>query len=637
MFAQSKGLHLIPSMRQRSVRFRINPLPLFHKKISRYFSSSVHDYDEETESIMSVSKSLPNEVQEETEGEWAGCKRQFFSPIQISVRGADILQDPLFNKGTAFKMGERDRLRFRGLLPPRRLNIHLQKERVLKAIREEESPIRKHIILEDLHDRNETLYHRVILDHIEEMAPLIYTPTVGQACNEFAARFRRSRGMYFCEEDRGHMASMVYNWPHKDVHVIVVTDGSRILGLGDLGANGMGIPIGKLSLYCAAGGIAPHRVLPIMLDLGTNNEDLLTDDFYLGVKQERLTGSRYLQVVDEFVQAIKHRWPKVLLQFEDFSSDKAQMLLDRYKDDILCFNDDIQGTGATTLAGCLGALRAKGEDVNSLGNQRILIAGSGSAGIGVAQVLMQAMVEQGLTKEEAKTAFFVADKKGLIGTKRLHELSNEQAVFARDEDDGLSLQGIVEKYKPTMLLGMTTVGGLFNQKLITTMNENCERPIIFPLSNPTSKAECTATQAFEWTNGNCIFASGSPFDPVTMSDGRTFYPTQCNNMFIFPGLGLGATISGAKRVTDRMLYVAAEALAKFVTDEELAAGKVFPQIQKIRDVSKQVAIAVIEEVFRSGEASKLSEKEMSNLDAFVTKKMYDPLYVPLVEKREITI
>lgn len=299
-------------------------------------------------------------------------------------------------------------------MPPRRTNMQLQKKRILQAIRSEESDIKKNDILEDLHDRNETLYHRILVDHMEEMAPLIYTPTVGQACKEFGIRFTRARGMYFTEEDRGHMASMVYNWPHRDVHVIVVTDGSRILGLGDLGANGMGIPVGKLSLYCAAGGIAPHRVLPVVIDVGTDNEELLESEFYLGVQKKRMKGSEYFQLVDEFMQAVQHRWPNVLVQFEDFSSDKAQLLLNHYRNDHLCFNDDIQGTGATTLAGILGALRAKGEDINSLGDQKIVIAGAGSAGIGVAQVLLQAMIEQGRSEEDAKKCFYVVDATGYV-------------------------------------------------------------------------------------------------------------------------------------------------------------------------------------------------------------------------------
>ena len=441
--------------------------------------------------------------------------------------------------------------------------------------------------------------------------------------------------MYFCEEDRGHMAAMVYNWPQKDVRVIVVTDGSRILGLGDLSANGMGIPIGKLSLYCAAGGIPPHRVMPVVLDVGTDNEALLK--FYLGVQKPRLKGAAYYHLVDEFLQAVRHRWPNVLIQFEDFSSDKAQKILNKYRHEFLCFNDDIQGTGATTLAGILGALRAKGEAPTSLGDQRILVAGAGSAGIGVAQVLAQAMVEHGRTKEEARDCFFVVDQDGLLGTDRLDELSDEQAAFARDEDGGLPLIDVVNKYKPTIVLGMTAVGGLFTEELVRDIARHCDRPIVFTLSGPTAKAECTASQAYEWTDGRCICASGSPFDPVTLDDGRTFHPTQCNNMFVFPGIGLGATLCGAREVSDRMLYVAAEALANFVTEDELAAGKVFPNLANIRDVSKKVAIAVIEEAIRTKQASKLTEKDLEDLDAFVSKKMYNPIYVPPNEKRAINI
>ena len=378
-------------------------------------SVDVDDDSEEAQQQQQQQQQQPWNIPETiipAEGEWAGCRRDFMNPIHINAKGVEILTNPLFNKGTAFKSGERDRLRIRGLLPGRMTNVHKQKERFLLSLRDLDSNIRKNTMLEDLHDRNETLYHRVLVDHIEEMAPLIYTPTVGQACQEFGQRYRRPRGMYFTEEDRGHMAAMVYNWPHKDVHVIVVTDGSRILGLGDLGANGMGIPIGKLSLYCAAGGIAPHRVLPVVLDVGTDNEELLEDEFYLGVQQKRLRGPEYYHLVDEFMSAVRYRWPNVLVQFEDFDSSVAQPLLDKYRDSHLCFNDDIQGTGATTLAGILGALRAKGDDIESLGKQRILIAGAGSAGIGIAQVLKEAMLEQGCDEQIASDAFYICDQYG---------------------------------------------------------------------------------------------------------------------------------------------------------------------------------------------------------------------------------
>lgn len=414
---------------QRSLR-RTSPQSSIWFLRCHAFSSNLTYEDDNSDGVYAAEE-IP------LSGEWAGCTRSFLAPIRITARGADTLYNPLFNKGTAFKSGERDRLRIRGLLPYRKANIHLQKERFLVAMRAETTNIQKHLRLEDLHDRNETLYHRVLVDHMEEMAPLIYTPTVGQACTEFAARFRRPRGMYFTPYDRGNMAAMVYNWPHRDVHVIVVTDGSRILGLGDLGANGMGIPIGKLSLYCAAGGIAPHRgkcsfvlvnprqsplniprhsssVMPVVLDVGTDNQELLNDRFYLGVQKQRLRGAEYYQLVDEFMAAVRFRWPNVLVQFEDFNSSVAQKLLDKYRDHHLCFNDDIQGTGATALAGLLSALRAKGDEVTSLGDQKILIVGAGSAGIGIAQVLMEAMIEQGRTKEEARRAFFVVDQDGYV-------------------------------------------------------------------------------------------------------------------------------------------------------------------------------------------------------------------------------
>lgn len=322
---------------------------------------------------------------------------------------------------------------------------------------------------------------------------------------------------------------MVYNWPHKDVHVIVVTDGSRILGLGDLGANGMGIPIGKLSLYCAAGGIAPHRVLPIVIDVGTDNEELLRDRFYLGVTKKRLRGNDYFYLLDEFMQAVRHRWPNVLVQFEDFNSSVAQILLDKYRYEHLVFNDDIQGTGATALAGLLCALRATGAGVDSLGDQRIAIVGAGSAGIGIAHVLMQAMIEQGRSEEEAKKAFYIVDQYGLLGTERWNELTKEQRAFARSEGNGLPLVDVIKKYEPTILVGVTAVGGLFTEEIVKEMAARVERPIIFPLSNPTTKAECTAEQAYEWTKGKCIFASGSPFQPVELEDGTTLVPSQCNN------------------------------------------------------------------------------------------------------------
>jgi malate dehydrogenase (oxaloacetate-decarboxylating)(NADP+) len=503
-----------------------------------------------------------------------------------------------------------------------------QLNRVLEGVRECRTPIEANCYLEEIHDRNETLYHRLIVDNIEELAPIIYTPTVGQACKEFGLRFRKPRGMYFSSQDKGQMAAMIYNWDQKDVHVCVVTDGSRILGLGDLGTNGMGIPIGKLALYCAAGGIAPHRVLPVVIDVGTDNEELLNDRNYLGIQSPRLKGKAYFEIVDEFMQAIKHRYPKCLIQFEDFNSSVAQPLLNQYRETHLCFNDDIQGTGATALAGVLGALRAAGHKVSDLGEQRILICGAGSAGIGVATVLRQAMIEQGRTAEEAKNAFFIADQHGLLVKSREDTLLGEQKVFMR-EGEQLGLMDIVKTHKPTILIGLTTVGSLFKEEMIKEMAKHVERPIIFPLSNPTSSAECTAQEAYEWTDGKVVFASGSPF-PAVEWEGKTFKTSQCNNMFVFPGIGLGATLCGATTITDRMLYVAADELANYIDQDDLDRGMIFPEVKEIRDVSKKVAIAIITEAGAAG----LAEKHVDNedLDAFVESKMYNPIYVPLTCK-----
>jgi malate dehydrogenase (oxaloacetate-decarboxylating)(NADP+) len=398
----------------------------------------------------------------------------------------------------------------------------------------------------------------------------------------------------------------------------------------------MGIPIGKLSLYCAAGGIPPHRVLPVVLDVGTDNEELLNDEFYLGVPKNRLRGKDYFDLVEEFMQAVRFRWPNVLVQFEDFDSSVAQPLLDKYRDSHLCFNDDIQGTGATALAGLLGALRAKGLDVNTLGEQRIAIVGAGSAGIGIANVLYGAMLEQGYSEEQAKDAFFVLDAHGLLGQERMDELSAEQQEFAREEDNGMHLIDVVKKYHPTILVGVTAVGGLFTSDIIREMSSQIDKPIIFPLSNPTSKAECTAKQAYEWTKGNLVFASGSPFDPVEM-DGKTYYISQCNNMYVFPGIGLGATLAGATKITDRMLYIAAKALAECLSLEDAENGQVFPRISNIRDVSHKVAVSVIEEAIDAGIANKISAQDRKNLSAFVASKMYYPEYVPLIEKRTVSI
>lgn len=541
------------------------------------------------------------------------------------------MHDPLFNKGTAFRGFERDRLGLRGLVPPRRLTMDTQLDKVLSNFRALRDPLQKNVYLCELMDRNETLFYRLVIENIEEMAPIIYTPTVGKVCQKFGTVFRRTRGMYFCQEDRGMMGAMVYNWPRDDVQVVVVTDGSRILGLGDLGVNGMGIPIGKLALYCAAGGLQPDKVLPVMLDLGTNNEELLRDPHYLGLPHRRLEGDDYYSLVDEFMSAVRYRWPEAVIQFEDFSSDKAMTILNTYKDEFCCFNDDIQGTGATTLAGILSALRVQGKGPQDLVHQKVVVAGAGSAGLGVAEALRKGMVQQGMSEEDAQRTFFVCDQHGLLSKSRGAALTADQHVFARDDlPDGLSLEATVKEASPTILLGVSGCGGLFTESLVAQMASVNERPIIFPLSNPTSAAECTAEQAYDWSGGSAIFASGSPFDGF-LRNGNEYQPSQCNNMFIFPGVGFAAVVCGAKVITDSMLFAAAEALAGCLPPSASKRGQVFPAINNIRDVSATVAAAVIRDAVKNGIAT--TEIDLENVEENVRSKMYDPTYSQVAATR----
>jgi malate dehydrogenase (oxaloacetate-decarboxylating)(NADP+) len=563
--------------------------------------------------------------------------------LKVRKEGREIVTDPLFNKGTAFRHGERDRLGLRGLLPPRRLTMQSQVGRIEQALAREDTPMRKNIMLRELHDRNETLFHRVLVDNIKELAPVIYTPTVGEVCQTFGSQFRRPRGMYFCAKDRMNMGSMMFNWPAKRVDVVVVTDGSRILGLGDLGANGMGIPIGKLALYCAAGGIAPHRVLPVQLDFGTNNPDLLNDEFYLGLQHPRLEGEEYMELLDEFVHAVFNRYPNAFLQFEDFSSDKAADILERYRGERLVFNDDIQGTGAVAVAGIMSALRSAGLPPEALQEQRIVVAGAGSAGLGVAEAVAGAMEQQGLSAEEACSRFAVVDVHGVLTEDPQRRPADAPALtagqkrFARDDSmAGLGLLEAVRAHEPTILLGLSACGGLFNEDVVRAAAASCERPIVFPLSNPTSKAECTAEEAHAWTDGRCIFASGSPFAPFTPpNQNEPVVPSQCNNMFIFPGLGLGATLSGARLCSDAMVYACSVACAESLTEAERAKGMVFPDLERIREVSLTVAVRVIEAAADEGLCTNLEAAHLAHdpglLREWAAGKMYDPMYVPVTD------
>ncbi|OSM02574.1 putative malate dehydrogenase [Magnetofaba australis IT-1] len=500
----------------------------------------------------------------------------------------DILHDPSQNKGVAFTHEERERLCLRGLLPPRPLSMEAQLERVKANFFSKPNNLEKYIFLTALQERNETLFYRFVRENIEQTLPIIYTPTVGEACQTYSQIFRRPQGMFISLEDRGHVRELLGNWEHKDVRVIVVTDGSRILGLGDQGANGMGIPVGKLALYTACAGIPPIHCLPITIDVGTNNEDLLNDPLYVGLQHKRVGGDDYDGLIEEFVQAVGDAFPRAMIQFEDFSNDNAFRLLDKYRNRVCAFNDDIQGTAAVALAGLLASLRiTEGE----LKRQKFLFMGAGSAGFGIADLILLAMEQQGMPREEGLKRFRFMDSRGVV-TRQRDDLTGRKGEFACDDAPEKDLEKVVESFQPTALIGVSGRGGAFYEEVVRAMARINQRPIIFALSNPTSKAECTAEQCYSWTEGRGVFASGSPFDPVTWQ-GKTFVPGQGNNAYCFPGIGLGVIMCQAKHVTDEMFLVAAQTLAEITDEADLNKGRVYPSLQDIRAVSLKTALAVI--------------------------------------------
>jgi malate dehydrogenase (oxaloacetate-decarboxylating)(NADP+) len=532
--------------------------------------------------------------------------------------GAVLLLDPRLNKGTAFTEAERDALKIRGLLPPYVHTIDEQQARVLENYKLKPNALEKYIFMIALQDRNETLFYRTVIDNIYEMMPIIYTPTVGEACAKFGHIFRQPRGLYVSIKHKGRIARVLRNWPEKDVGVIVVTDGERILGLGDLGAQGMGIPIGKLSLYTACAGVHPRHALPVTLDVGTNNEELLEDPLYIGMRQKRLRGAEYDEFIEEFITAVGRVFPNTLVQFEDFATLNAFRLLKTYRDRICTFNDDIQGTAAVTLAGLLGAGRITGQDITK---QKLLFLGAGEAGIGIADLCASAMMREGMSREEAKSRMWFVDSKGLV-VKSRKDLAEHKLPYAREHEFLRDLSAAIEAAKPTAIIGVSGRPQSFTEAMVRRMAEINERPIVFALSNPTSKAECTAEQAYEWTDGSGIFASGSPFDPVTYQ-GKRHVPTQGNNAYIFPGLGLGAVISRTKHVTDEMFYMAAKAAADMTTEEELAQGAILPPLTAIREVSATIAATVAEYAWDEGLAQRRRPRDIM---ALVRSQMYDPHY-----------
>jgi malate dehydrogenase (oxaloacetate-decarboxylating)(NADP+) len=532
--------------------------------------------------------------------------------------GIHLLQDPLLNKGTAFTEEERDRFGLRGLLPARVSTMEQQLVRVLENFRRKPSDLEKYINLRALHDRNETLFYRLLIENPDEMTPIVYTPTVGLACQRYTHIFQRPRGIFLSAADRGRVGRVLANWPRREVAIIVVSDGERILGLGDLGANGMGIPVGKLSLYTACAGVHPRKCLPVLLDVGTNNSELLDDPLYIGLHQPRIRGAAYDDLVEEFIVAASEIFPGVVIQFEDFASHNAFRLLQKYRDRIPTFNDDIQGTAAVTLAGILSALRVTG---GALGEQTLLFQGAGEAATGIADLAVEAMVAKGLAKEEARKRCWLFDSKGLVIAQR-SDLAEHKRPYAHEHASVGTLLDAVRALKPTAIVGVAAVGGAFTEDVVRAMAALNKRPIVFALSNPTSKSECTAAQAYKWSEGRALFACGSPFDPVTL-DGRTHVSRQGNNSYIFPGVGLGVIASGARRVTDEMFMAAAKELAAQVSGDDLRQGSLYPPLSSIRDVSAHIAAKVAEVAYRSGLAR---AKEPEDLLETVRSQMYEPRY-----------
>jgi len=527
------------------------------------------------------------------------------------LSGTALLEAPLLNKGSAFTREERVSFNLMGLLPPRYESIDEQMERAYLQYSSYQLPINKHIYLRGIQDSNETLFYALVSKHINEMMPIIYTPTVGDACERFSDIYRNSRGLFISWEERDHIDDILRNATKERVKIIVVTDGERILGLGDQGIGGMGIPIGKLALYTACGGINPAHTLPVMLDVGTNNEQLLDDPIYMGARHRRISEEEYAAFLDLFMQAAKRCWPGVLVQFEDFAQRHAKQLLDRYVDEYCCFNDDIQGTAAVTLGTILAACRVTD---SPLRDHRVVVAGAGSAGCGIAEMMISQMVKEGLTEEEARCRLFMVDRDGLV-TEGMNGLYDFQSRLAQKTAalEGWSIDGnwpnlleVIGLAKPTILIGVSGQPRLFSEEVVRAMAANTRRPIIFPLSNPLSRVEAIPQQVIEWTEGRAIVATGSPF-PAAQYDGEEFPIAQCNNSYIFPGVGLGVLACAARRVTDEMLMASSEMLAEASPWASGDTRSLLPPLEQATDLSRSIAFAVAKVAQAQGHASEISD------------------------------
>lgn len=534
-------------------------------------------------------------------------------PLYIPYAGPILLETSLLNKGSAFSEEERTAFNLDGLLPHAIETIEEQAERAYKQFSHFSSDMDKHVYLRNIQDTNETLFYRLVNDHITEMMPIIYTPTVGQACEQFSDIYRRARGLMLSYPDRHRIDDILNNSTRHNVHIIVITDGERILGLGDQGIGGMGIPIGKLSLYTSCGGISPAYTLPIVLDVGTDNPQRLNDPMYMGWRNKRISGEEYDQFVDEVISAIQRRWPNVLLQFEDFAQKNAMPLLERYKDKLCCFNDDIQGTAAVTVGSLLAACQAAGTELKQ---QTIAFLGAGSAGCGIAEAIIAQMVSEGLSDEEARDRVYMVDRWGLLQQGMQNLLPFQQKLVQNQqktqswagEDGGVSLLEVINNAKPSVLIGVSGAPGLFTEEVIRSMHQHCEKPIVFPLSNPTSRVEARPEDILRWTDGQALVATGSPFDPVEIDD--VSYPiAQCNNSYIFPGIGLGVLACQAERITDNMLMASSRALAQCSPLAETGEGALLPPLEEIQEVSKKIAFAVARAAMSDGVA-----KMVKNVD-----------------------
>lgn len=555
--------------------------------------------------------------------------------IEVDKVGYELIDNPILNKGRSFSPEEHGLLKVRGLVPPKTISLDEVVEKNYKVLQNKPNDLERHIFLRAIQDRNETMFYALINRYIEEIMPLIYTPTVGAACQQFAQIYRRARGIFISYPNRDHIDEILDHKYFEDTEVIVVSDGERILGLGDQGAGGMGIPIGKLSLYTACAGIAPNKTLPIILDVGTDNEELLNDPLYLGWHNKRIRGAEYDEFVDKFVKAVKKRFPNILLQWEDFAQSNALKLLNRYKDQLCTFNDDIQGTAAIVVGALLSGVSASGI---SLDKQKIVVVGAGSAGVGISNLITDAMVDEGMSRKDAEGSIFLVDRYGLI-TDNINSL-DFQAPFVKSSGmldlwkvinkENITLLETIANSKATMLIGVCGQAGIFTRDIIEQLTANCARPIIFPLSNPTAKAEANPHDMLDWTNGKAIVGTGSPF-PLYANGGKERRIDQVNNAYIFPGIGLGIRAVNGRRITDRMFLISAKALSDLSPARVDSSANLLPPLKEVRTVSRYIAVAVAKEAVRAGLTDNPNLTD-SEIIALIDDYMWEPVYLPYRKK-----